>query len=133
MNARRWIVRVGVLLVLLVLPRMIYPILAVDILAWGLFALAFDLVFGYVGLLSFGLNYQEVRWWRVLTFGFFLLLSAVAVRAVPFFAVTAGLVMALNFHDFAERRQAARGERGRRELALGRVLVALTLVRLLTQ
>ena len=54
MSARRWIVRAGVVLVLLVLPRMIYPILAVDILAWGLFALAFDLVFGYVGLLSFG-------------------------------------------------------------------------------
>ena len=41
MSARRWIVRAGVVLVLLVLPRMIYPILAVDILAWGLFALAF--------------------------------------------------------------------------------------------
>jgi branched-chain amino acid transport system permease protein len=54
MSARRWIVRVGVLLVLLILPRLIYPILAVDILAWGLFALAFDLVFGYAGLLSFG-------------------------------------------------------------------------------
>ena len=54
MTARRWIVRIGVLLILLVLPRLIYPILAVDILSWGLFALAFDLVFGYVGLLSFG-------------------------------------------------------------------------------
>src|SRR5205823_3863226 len=43
-----------VLLLLLVLPRLIYPILAVDILSWGLFALAFDLVFGYAGLLSFG-------------------------------------------------------------------------------
>jgi branched-chain amino acid transport system permease protein len=54
MSVRRWIVRVGVLLVLLVLPRLIYPVLAVDILCWGLFALAFDLVFGYAGLLSFG-------------------------------------------------------------------------------
>jgi len=54
MSARRWIVRIGVLLALLVLPRIIYPILAVDILSWGLFALAFDLVFGYAGLLSFG-------------------------------------------------------------------------------
>jgi len=54
MNTRRWIIRVGVLLVLLALPRMIYPVLAVDILSWGLFALAFDLVFGYAGLLSFG-------------------------------------------------------------------------------
>ena len=54
MTARRWVVRIGVLLLLLVLPRLIYPILAVDILCWGLFALAFDLVFGYAGLLSFG-------------------------------------------------------------------------------
>ena len=54
MNARRWILRAGVLALLLLLPRLIYPILAVDILCWGLFALAFDLVFGYVGLLSFG-------------------------------------------------------------------------------
>ena len=54
MSARRWIVRIGVLALLLLLPRLIYPILAVDILSWGLFALAFDLVFGYVGLLSFG-------------------------------------------------------------------------------
>jgi branched-chain amino acid transport system permease protein len=54
MTARRWAVRIGVLLLLLVLPRLIYPILAVDILSWGLFALAFDLVFGYAGLLSFG-------------------------------------------------------------------------------
>ena len=54
MNARRWMVRAGILLLLLVLPRLIYPILAVDILSWGLFALAFDLVFGYAGLLSFG-------------------------------------------------------------------------------
>lgn len=54
MNVQRWVVRAGVLLVLVALPRMIYPILAVDILTWGLFALAFDLVFGYAGLLSFG-------------------------------------------------------------------------------
>ncbi|HWE24502.1 MAG TPA: branched-chain amino acid ABC transporter permease [Myxococcales bacterium] len=54
MSIRRWVVRLGVLLLLIVLPRIIYPILAVDILSWGLFALAFDLVFGYVGLLSFG-------------------------------------------------------------------------------
>ncbi|HYZ90155.1 MAG TPA: branched-chain amino acid ABC transporter permease [Myxococcales bacterium] len=54
MSTRRWVVRAGVLLLLIALPRLIYPILAVDILCWGLFALAFDLVFGYAGLLSFG-------------------------------------------------------------------------------
>ena len=38
----------------LVLPHFIYPVLAADILAWGLFAVAFDLMLGYAGLLSFG-------------------------------------------------------------------------------
>ncbi|MBI1917009.1 MAG: hypothetical protein HYS12_20055 [Planctomycetes bacterium] len=83
------------------------------------------------GLLSFGLNYNNLRWWRVLLFGFFLLLSAVAGRAVPFFAVIAGLVMALNFHELSERQQAARGGRERRERAGGRALVGLALLLLL--
>ena len=39
---------------LLLLPHFVYPVLALDILAWGLFAVAFDLLFGYSGLLSFG-------------------------------------------------------------------------------
>ncbi|GGJ72736.1 branched-chain amino acid ABC transporter permease [Deinococcus aquiradiocola] len=39
---------------LLALPHFVYPVLALDILAWGLFAVAFDLLFGYAGLLSFG-------------------------------------------------------------------------------
>ncbi len=38
----------------LVLPRVIYPVLALDILVWGLFAVAFDILLGYTGLLSFG-------------------------------------------------------------------------------
>ena len=38
----------------LLLPMRIYPVLAVDILAWALFATAFDLLLGYTGLLSFG-------------------------------------------------------------------------------
>lgn len=47
-----WLIGLG--LVLLILPRLIYPVLALDILAWGLFAVAFDLLFGFSGLLSFG-------------------------------------------------------------------------------
>ncbi|GAA0516557.1 branched-chain amino acid ABC transporter permease [Deinococcus depolymerans] len=47
-----WLAGLGLLL--LVLPRLIYPVLALDILAWGLFAVAFDLLFGFSGLLSFG-------------------------------------------------------------------------------
>jgi branched-chain amino acid transport system permease protein len=38
----------------LVLPWTIYPPVAVDILCWGLFAVAIDLLLGQAGLLSFG-------------------------------------------------------------------------------
>jgi len=35
-------------------PRVIYPVLALEILAWGLFAMAIDLLLGFGGMLSFG-------------------------------------------------------------------------------
>jgi len=38
----------------LVLPRLIYPVLALEILLWGLFAMSVDLLLGFAGLLSFG-------------------------------------------------------------------------------
>ena len=38
----------------LALPWIIYPVLATDIITWGLFAAAFDILLGYTGLLSFG-------------------------------------------------------------------------------
>ena len=43
-----------VVLAMLILPRILYPVLALDILLWGLFAVALDLLLGYAGLLSFG-------------------------------------------------------------------------------
>ncbi|GMA14095.1 branched-chain amino acid ABC transporter permease [Deinococcus metallilatus] len=52
MTRAAWLIGLGI--VLLILPRLIYPVLALDILAWGLFAVAFDLLFGFSGLLSFG-------------------------------------------------------------------------------
>jgi branched-chain amino acid transport system permease protein len=42
------------LVLALALPRIIYPVLALDILLWGLFAISVDLLLGFVGLLSFG-------------------------------------------------------------------------------
>jgi branched-chain amino acid transport system permease protein len=46
---------VGAAIILaLALPRLIYPVLALEILAWGLFAMAVDLLLGFGGLLSFG-------------------------------------------------------------------------------
>ncbi|MEO7070546.1 MAG: branched-chain amino acid ABC transporter permease [Nostocoides sp.] len=42
------------LLVVLALPWYVYPPVAMDILAWGLFAISVDLLLGFTGLLSFG-------------------------------------------------------------------------------
>ena len=41
-------------LVLLLLPLVLYPVLALEIATWGLFAVALDLLLGFVGVLSFG-------------------------------------------------------------------------------
>ena len=38
----------------LVLPVFVYPVLAIDIVAYATFAVAFDLLLGFAGLLSFG-------------------------------------------------------------------------------
>jgi len=48
------IVGVVILLVFLALPKLVYPVLAIDIVAFALFAVAFDLLLGFTGLLSFG-------------------------------------------------------------------------------
>jgi branched-chain amino acid transport system permease protein len=52
---------IGVVLLLigLVLPKVIYPVVGIDLLCFALFAVSFDLLFGYVGLLSFG---QALFW-----------------------------------------------------------------------
>jgi len=53
MTARRlgWVALGGLVLLL---PRLVYEGLALDILTWALFATAFDILLGYSGLLSFG-------------------------------------------------------------------------------
>jgi branched-chain amino acid transport system permease protein len=60
MNARVLsITGIVVGLIALALPRLIYPIVAMDVLCFALFALALDLLFGFAGLLSFG---QAMFW-----------------------------------------------------------------------
>jgi branched-chain amino acid transport system permease protein len=44
----------GLVLVLLVAPFLVYPVFLMTVLCFALFALAFNLLIGYVGLLSFG-------------------------------------------------------------------------------
>src|SRR5918911_5364824 len=54
MTWRRYVPYALALAVILVLPRVVYPVLALDVLLWGLFAVAIDLLLGFGGLLSFG-------------------------------------------------------------------------------
>ncbi len=44
----------ALLAIVLVLPWVVYPPVALDIMAWALFAMALDLLLGFTGLLSFG-------------------------------------------------------------------------------
>ena len=50
----RWTLFAVMVLAVLGLPWFTYPPVAVDILCWGLFAMALDILLGYTGLLSFG-------------------------------------------------------------------------------
>ncbi len=59
MDRRLWILLGIVGLLALALPKLIYPVVAIDILCFALFAVALDLLFGFAGLLSFG---QAMFW-----------------------------------------------------------------------
>jgi hypothetical protein len=84
-----------------------------------------------LGLLSFVLTFGAWRWWRVLLWVGFASLSALNTRAIPFFAVVAGPVTALNFLDAAVRVDAAAwvlsGPRRRWSVG-GRLLTLLALL-----
>lgn len=45
---------IGLAIMLLVLPALVYPLFLIKVLCFALFALAFNLLLGYCGLLSFG-------------------------------------------------------------------------------
>jgi branched-chain amino acid transport system permease protein len=50
----RWVLPAAGLVVALALPWLVYPPVAMDIVAMALFAIALDILLGYTGLLSFG-------------------------------------------------------------------------------
>jgi branched-chain amino acid transport system permease protein len=87
-SVRTLVVVVIAIGVSLALPRVIYPVLALEILAWGLFAMAIDLLLGFGGLLSFG----HAAYWGVAGY-----VAGIAARdggaSYPV-AVLAGLVAA---------------------------------------
>ena len=57
-----------------------------------------------LGLLSFVLNRRNFSGWRLLVWGSFGLLGAWQTRAVPFFAVVAAPITALNLQDYLSQR-----------------------------
>ena len=55
LGSRRGMIVAALLAVIgALLPWFVYPVLAIDIVAYALFAVAFDLLLGFTGLLSFG-------------------------------------------------------------------------------
>ncbi len=77
------------LVVVVMLPWWIYPPVAMDILAWGLFAISVDLLLGYTGLLSFG----HAAFWGASAYA----TGLVAIKSgMPFpLAILAGAVVAM--------------------------------------
>lgn len=85
---RRYIGAASGIALALLLPQFIYPVLALDILLWGLFAVALDLLLGFTGLLSFG----HAAFWGSAGYG-----AAIAARSLqlPFpIAVVVGMLVA---------------------------------------
>jgi branched-chain amino acid transport system permease protein len=84
----RWGLLAAGLLIALALPWLLYPPVATDILCWGLFAVAVDLLLGYTGLLSFG----HAAFWGTATYT----TGLIAIHTgVPFYlAVLGGALMA---------------------------------------
>ena len=85
------------------------------------------------GALSFAVNFAGWRWRCALVWLALFLLAALQVRAVPFFAVVAGPLLALNVQEFLGRLYAGRTLSGEavRWAAAGRVLSFLGALALL--
>jgi hypothetical protein len=56
-----------------------------------------------LGLCSFAVNYERLRWSRLLVWLVFFALSLANHRMIPFFAIVAASISALNFLDFSAR------------------------------
>ncbi len=79
----RWGLLAAGLLVAFGLPWTLYPPVATDIVCWGLFAVAFDLLLGHAGLLSFG----HAAFWGTSAYG----TGLIAIHSgVPFYVAVLG-------------------------------------------
>jgi tetratricopeptide (TPR) repeat protein len=72
---------------------------------WGVYAGGLGtMALAGLGVISFLLNAASWRWWRVLLWLPFFVLGLYHARAIPFFAVVAAPITALNLYDFAVDR-----------------------------
>jgi branched-chain amino acid transport system permease protein len=87
----------------LALPHLVYPVLAADILAWGLFAVAFDVLLGFTGLLSFG----HAAFWGSSAYatGYLLKAAGLPVPAALLGGVLVALALAVPVAALSIRRQ----------------------------
>ena len=74
-------------------------------LGWNVAGLAYYPL-ALLGALSFAVNRAGWRWRRAITWLALFLLSALQVRAVPFFAIAAGPMLVLNVQEYLARRHA---------------------------
>ncbi len=81
-----------------------------------------------LGLLSFLLRRQALRGWRFLIWACFGLLAAWQMRTIPFFAIVAGPIAALNLQDFEADRCLSRS----RISLVGRLALLLGLLGLIS-
>ncbi|HEY1859226.1 MAG TPA: hypothetical protein VGG61_02670, partial [Gemmataceae bacterium] len=87
-----------------------------------------------LGLVSFLRNRVAWSWWRFVIWSAFFLLSAYQARTIPFFAVVAGPITALNFQEYLARlfgRDSAREAPAWWWAVYGRLLTGVVLVLLL--
>ena len=127
----------AVLLFLMVLPKVMpYEALAVNILIFGLYAVGFNLLFGYTGMLSFGhasflgigsyvagmvIVHAGLPWWAAITLGVLasslagLLMGALAIRTkgIYFSMVTLALGQIV-YYAFYKAERWTGGENGLR-------------------
>jgi tetratricopeptide (TPR) repeat protein len=87
----------------------------------------------FLGVLSFLLHRQALRSWRLLVWLPFALLAAWQARAIPFFAVVAAPITALNGQDFlvGPQQGASRGRASALAGLAGRCVLTLALLALL--
>ena len=79
------------------------PLREVNVSTWAYFFLV------AFGLLSFVLNRGSMIGWRILAWVGFFFLAAWQMNAIPYFAVVAAPITALNFQDYLNRRPSLAG------------------------